>query len=239
MARYLLSVHSYVRETAGHAIFLDLRRDKYTTLEPEDVRVLPQVLRGWPGRDPSSAEVVMHAEQGERALTLALIREGLITTDELAGKEAKPVEVEAVTTTIDEVPGAFPSITWREFWRFVRAWLQVTTLLRTLPLFWVVNRVRNRKARRRSSCVPFDVKKAHQLMTAYWILRPNFFDPKDACLRDSLTFIEFFALYGLYPTLVFGVKAAPFAAHAWVQEGPMVLNDYIPHVTQFAPILVV
>jgi hypothetical protein len=71
------------------------------------------------------------------------------------------------------------------------------------------------------------------------VLRPNFFSEKDACLRDSLTFIEFLALYGMYPTWVFGVTMEPFAAHSWVQQGPMVLNDYIPRVTPFTPIMAI
>lgn len=241
MAQYLLSAHSYVRETAGHAVFLDLKRDKYTALQSDDVRILRRVVRGWPAQEDQEQANSAPSSELDTAETLirTLLREGLLTTDESTGKDAAPVAVEPVSATIDDVRGAYPSITWQDFRNFVRAWAWVTLLLRVLPLSWVISRVQDRKARLRPSSEQFDAQKAHRLMTAYWILRPNFFEARDACLRDSLTFVEFLAYYGVYPTLVFGVKTDPFGAHAWVQEGPMVLNDYIPIVTRFAPILAV
>lgn len=240
MTRYWLSKHAYVRETGEHAVFLDLRRNKYTSVDREALRDLRALVHGWPdGRGEATGGVSSSDSTQDGDILRLLIREGVLTEDDQFGKEAAPVAVELVTETIDNVRGAYPSITWGDLWNFVSAWLRIAVLLRLLPLSWIVTRIRKRKARSRDPSDTFDPQKAHRLMTAYWILRPNFFEAKGACLRDSLTFIEFFSFYDLYPTLVFGVKMEPFAAHAWVQEGSMVLNDYIPNVTKFAPILAV
>lgn len=59
------------------------------------------------------------------------------------------------------------------------------------------------------------------------------------CLADSLAFLAIAARHGHYPQLMFGVIASPFAAHCWVQDEDMVLNDAIDRVTQFKLVLVV
>ena len=130
-------------------------------------------------------------------------------------------------------------IDFRDVLNFVSAWAATTLMLKSLPLEYVVNRVRARKIRNQNDHGSFEVQEAHRLMTAYFILRPNFFSDRDACLRDSLTFVEFFARYGMYPTWMFGVRVQPFAAHSWVQEGDMVLNDYLPRICGFTPIMAV
>lgn len=239
MPRYLLSEHAYVRETGGHAVFLDLKRNKYTAVDADDLRCLRPLVHGWPLPAGERDATTVPKDPRCTDMLRLLLEEGVLTEDSRFGKDAVPVAIAPVTETIDRVRGAYPRITWRDFWSFIRAWALISVILRVLPLSWIVSRVHKRKARLRPTSAPFDARRAHRLMTAYWILRPNFFESKDACLRDSLTFVEFFAFYGMYPTLVFGVKMQPFVAHAWVQEDTMVLNDYIPHVTQFAPILVV
>ena len=76
-------------------------------------------------------------------------------------------------------------------------------------------------------------------MTAYFILRQNFFSVVDACLRDSMTVVEFLARYDMYPKWVFGVTMNPFTAHSWVQAGSIVINDSVDHVNRFTPILTI
>lgn len=40
-------------------------------------------------------------------------------------------------------------------------------------------------------------------------------------------------------SLVIGVKVSPFGAHAWVQDGEVVLNDFVDVARIYTPILVV
>jgi hypothetical protein len=59
------------------------------------------------------------------------------------------------------------------------------------------------------------------------------------CLRDSLALASFLASRRGSFQFVFGVRRDPFAAHCWLQEGSLVLNDSLDSVADFRPILVV
>jgi hypothetical protein len=243
VARYCLSPTTYACITDGQAIFLDVNRNKYLALEPANTYALSDLVYGWPSADcPDDSASERHTEPSVTSaqdVANTLLAEGLLTDNASCGKAFSPPALEGVSTTIDQVRGKFPTIDFVHFRRFVRAWALVTMQMKLFPLKSLLRRVQRRREKQKGRAPEFDVLKAHELMTAYFILRPNFFNAHDQCLRDSLTFIEFFASYGLYPTCVFGVKARPFAAHAWVQEGPMVLNDYIPIVTRYTPIMAV
>lgn len=61
---------------------------------------------------------------------------------------------------------------------------------------------------------------------------------RDQCLVQSATLYHFLARYSWRPQFVIAVRMAPFAAHAWLQDGKMVLNDRLDHVLPYTPILV-
>lgn len=61
----------------------------------------------------------------------------------------------------------------------------------------------------------------------------------DNCLVRSLALFRMLARLEIFPDLVIGVTASPFAAHAWVQIGDVVLNDSIDRVRRFVPILII
>jgi integrase len=58
------------------------------------------------------------------------------------------------------------------------------------------------------------------------------------CLLDSLAMVKFLAKRGLYANIIFGVTSDPFAAHAWVQAGDLVLSDTVGHAAAHTPIRV-
>ncbi|HVZ34530.1 MAG TPA: lasso peptide biosynthesis B2 protein, partial [Polyangiaceae bacterium] len=60
-----------------------------------------------------------------------------------------------------------------------------------------------------------------------------------ACLFDSLVLAEFLRRRGVRATLVIGISTVPFAAHACVQFGDLVLNDTVEKVQGYTPILAV
>lgn len=70
-------------------------------------------------------------------------------------------------------------------------------------------------------------------------LRPLLFTAHDRCLHDSLALVNFLASESVSATWVIGVRTDPFAAHAWVQTGDLVLNDQHEHVRRFRPIVTV
>jgi hypothetical protein len=111
--------------------------------------------------------------------------------------------------------------------------------LRIGSLEQAVRRVRTRNARRRNASSVFDRERARELVAVFTDLRPFLFTSREACLFESLVLIEFLARYSLFPAWVFGVRARPFAAHCWVQQGDTVLNDTVEHVTRYTPIMTV
>lgn len=97
----------------------------------------------------------------------------------------------------------------------------------------LIANVESRRHRRRTSAI--DITTVAAAYRHYRRLLPL----EAKCLPDSLAFLALVARYGHYPRLVFGVTTGPFAAHCWVQNDDVVLNDAIDHVTLFRPILVV
>jgi hypothetical protein len=59
----------------------------------------------------------------------------------------------------------------------------------------------------------------------------------DRCLPLSMALTASAKLRHANVKLVLGVRCHPFAAHAWVQLGPTVLNDRLDTVRSFTPIL--
>lgn len=64
------------------------------------------------------------------------------------------------------------------------------------------------------------------------------FPPADRCLTKALAYLSACGSRHLNPSLVFGVRANPFAAHCWVQHESFILNDELERVRIFTPILV-
>lgn len=59
------------------------------------------------------------------------------------------------------------------------------------------------------------------------------------CLVDSLALYRMALRRSLAPTLVFGVRTNPFAAHCWLQSGAYVLTGTAEEARNYQPILVV
>jgi hypothetical protein len=57
------------------------------------------------------------------------------------------------------------------------------------------------------------------------------------CFFDCVCLLNFLALYGFFPSIVFAVIPEPFQAHCWLQEDKLVLNDSLEHVGAYIPIM--
>jgi hypothetical protein len=245
VAQYLLSPHAFVCEADGHAVFLDLKKDKYTAVTPEDLRALRGEIRGWPGDQPAPSDWHFATSRRFRAsgkdseVIKMLADEGLLTTDACVGKEALPPRIELPARTLRTRLSPRPQISIQDVGNFVRSWAVASLMLRVLPLHRIVERVRHRKEREEANAPELDLKVAHRLTAIHQILQPAFYSANDACLRNSLTLLEFLAKYGLYPEWVFGVRLQPFLAHSWVQQGAVVFTDPTEYVVRFTPIMTV
>lgn len=60
--------------------------------------------------------------------------------------------------------------------------------------------------------------------------------PANRCLSRSIALVRRLAQLGCAAHLVMAVRAAPFAAHSWVQVRDVVLNDTPEEVSRYTPI---
>lgn len=239
MSRYFLSKHTYACEISGYAVFLDLKHDHYMAVAGTDVDVLRGSVEGWPmgsrGRDG-----IDHARNASKQeVVRALVAEGLLTTNLKAGKLATAARMPAATRSFWDRERVWPELDRRCLVAFSSAWLRTSASIHTLPIGMIVGRVRRRKDREALQAPLFDIAQARRLTAVHLALQPLFFDATNACLRNSLTLIEFLSRYAIYPSWVFGVRMSPFSAHAWVQYGPIVFTDPVEHIRSYTPLMVI
>ncbi len=236
MQKYLLSPHVHLCFTDDHAVLLDLRRDRYIGLGPQQTVALAHRIEGWP--DTRACAPPAARTNNDEALR-RLLSNGMLTTDAAIGKPAQPPTLPRSESTVteDELE-ARPSPTARQILRYLRAALTARLALKWRPIATVVARAQGRK-QRRAHLRSTDPEQLRQLTAAFLYLRPLLFGARDECLYDSLALVEFMALHEVYPDWVFGVQTRPFLAHSWVQDGAAVCNDTPEYVRRFTPILVV
>lgn len=238
MARYSLATHVFVCRDEDYIVVLDVREDRYFSLDAARTAVLTPFLTGWPASESGPGT---NMGQPLEDVVQPLLSQGWLLEGEAAGKDATPVSVAAPHAEVqDEIHGARPKIDLRAVLAFFAASVLAKVLMRIWSFERVIRRVAARKAAaaaRGGSLV--DIERARQLMEVFGHLRVFLFSHREECLRDSLAVLEFLAGYGVFPDWVFGVRARPFAAHCWVQHQGIVCNDTAEHAGGYTPIMVV
>lgn len=202
-------------------VILDTKADRYWMIAGHAAITL-----AWVGGSVSTA---VHPEQIRRLLDLRLIEPASVIA---AG--GRPRAVPPARSALFGREGPMPAFSLRHavavgYWS-IAAWIGLRT--RRFDQLLAIVEARRRYPPRSPRNTIEDVARA---FTRYRRLVPL---PR-ICLPDSLAFLAFAAWAGHHPRLVFGVIAHPFAAHCWVQQDDMVLNDALDHAGQFSPILVI
>ncbi len=239
MARYGLAEHVFVCGDEEYVIVLDLKQDRYFTLDAARTAALRPLLPGWPApRGGGNSSVAPGLAADEAAAPL--LRQGWLLELPAAAKEATPVRLPPPETEL--LSGATvenTGIDTRAVLTFVIASIFAKLALR----FWRFERVIRRVGRRKAAQPPtsglLDIERVRQLVDTFGRLRVFLFSHREKCLHDSLALLEFLARYGICPNWVFGVRARPFVAHCWVQHEDIVFNDTVEHVAGYTPIMVV
>jgi hypothetical protein len=112
-----------------------------------------------------------------------------------------------------------------------------STLLRFVSIETIVRRLRSRKERTTREKDAHDTELTRHLAMIYNALQLRYAPSDNTCLLNSLAMMRFFAIYDIYPDWIFGVRIQPFAAHCWVQNGSIVLNDSAQNVISYSPVL--
>ncbi len=236
---YTLSRHVYLCIHDQDLVFLDLRRDKYLTLEAAETAALKIHVPGWPVGSTLSTESP-HRADDDRPLLNELLRRGLLTNDSVHGKQAKPDRIETATRewTCDNDEEHFHTRPTELIALLISA-MTAAAVLRYRPIEKVVERVRSRKALSSTRPRAVDERTTRRLVTIFARLSPMFVSTKNACLYECLALVEFLAWHRIYPTWVFGVQTRPFAAHCWTQHGDTLLNDTMDRTGRYTPIMAI
>lgn len=216
-----LTKHTYAAEIAGGLVFLDLERDSYAYVAPEDAAEILPLLRGTSGA-------------GRGTIVDELELAGLVTADG-TGRPYRPI---SYACAMEEQPRLIgpdrPGIRPSHVWNFVRSVLLAKAMLSWLPLPRVVALVKSRRARRTAASADHS---AAQLTEIYRRLRPLLLSRTDRCLLDSLSLINFLRRYHVPAYWRFGVRLEPFRAHAWAQDDRTVFDDMAANIHGYTVIL--
>jgi hypothetical protein len=232
---YLLADHVHVCGTSEAMVLLDLRQDRYLGLDQQQVHALATFVEGWP--------IAEQPENVDRATAVQLVDEmlqqGLLTSDATHGKRATRVRLPDPTSQLVTWDRQrWPKIRTHHLVNFSQAVIQAAAWLRASTLEETVVRLQRRKQRNHATSAA-STDSVRNLSTVFWALRPFFYTWKDQCLFDSLVLANFLSRYRLYPWWIIGVRAAPFAAHSWIQCENFVVNGTPEYVDSFTPILAV
>ena len=152
----------------------------------------------------------------------------------LIGEAGPPAQAPPVAASIFDDPGEQAAVRWRDLLSVLAQVIRTRRVLRRCPIADAAacpagtasGRISVGHYTARSLALRF--ARARKLVP----MAPH-------CLLDSLALTAWLGRRGIASTLVFGVKLDPFAAHCWVQSGPLLLTDRCEEIERFVPVRVV
>lgn len=216
MPHYRLPDHLGICEVDGRVVVLDLLRDRYLALDLGAAHA----MRRW--RDGQAAS------DGDPAITRLLDCGMLLpsTTPQQERWRACPIPGRSL---LDLAPPPARS-PFRNLPEVAASLWQARALLRRSGLERAVRQSRPSRPCGTADPLPpvASFRAARRLLPS----APN-------CLTDSLALSTFLSRRNVASVLVFGVKLDPFAAHCWLQQDDVILNDAADSVTTFTPIMAI
>ncbi len=238
-ASYFLGKDVHVCASSGHAVFLDLNSGRYMTLNQRAARSLSRYVVGWPIRQ----EIVQPRPEssGETHQLLdQLVHKGLLTRELAADQSVAPPTIASpAATLLDSIYMHEPVIRPHHVASFLLCSYRARAYLRWRGIKGVIERARRQKAAIPATEGLTDPERTRTLTAIFNRLQPLALDGRDGCLLQSFAHREFLVHHGLIAQWVFAVRAIPFTAHCWLQQGSLVLNDVPQRAGYLSPILVV
>lgn len=201
----------------GGAVLLDLQADRYLMLRGVEAGALEAL-----GRDDRNASIAPG--------TGRLAARGLIGTG--PGPSIVPVGAPAPVTSALELAGPRERAGAFEIARYR---VEVSLRLRLRGLGATVATWRTVKSRLAASHLHLDYQYACAAARGYASARVQL-PWRRLCVPDSLALARFLWRRGVPAEVYFGVRLDPFAAHAWVQLGDMILSDNVNVVADYTPV---
>lgn len=198
-------------------MLLDLEADRYLMLRGAEAGALEAL-----GRDDRNASIAPGTDR--------LAARGLIATG--PGPSIGPVSAPAPVRSALELGG--PSARAGAF-EIARYRLEVSLRLRLRGLGETIARWRSVKSGSALGNPALDFGYAGAAARGYASARVQL-PWRRLCVPDSLALARFLWRRGVPAEVYFGVRLDPFAAHAWVQLGDMILSDNVNVVADYTPV---
>ena len=232
--QYTICEHAYTCIAGKHIVFLDIERDKYLCLDLEATATLLPHLRGrsFLFQDPLLSECATWA--GVSRILAELEQRNLIALVPVDQVAPSVEQITLPTRSVSAPAGNKYPLAAAAAYEFILAVTRSAVLLRWRTLARTVAHV----TQRRRSAVASRADVGYAPLVQRFASYRSRFGKADACLFNSLALLDFLALHGLYPKLVFGVSMRPFHAHCWVQHEETVVGDTLERVSEFTPIMV-
>lgn len=231
--------HTRVCVTATGGVVLDLKRNRYFGLGYREVRSLRSLATNWSAA-ATPAEYPLEPMPIDDAARLAdaLVKAGFLMP--VAPTEAGPtftaIESNATLTSVGHELSAPAHVHLGHIVAFLRACIWAKRAVDSRLLYSIACEVAAEKA---GSTQTIDLERTIALVSIFRRLRPYAFAARDQCLFHALALLKFLARYDIHPTWVIAVRAAPWAAHSWLQLGSCVLDCNPEEICEYTPILAV
>jgi hypothetical protein len=236
--RYFLANNIFVCANNARVVILDLNCERYMTLHERAAALLGRYIVGWPIPEDADSRGSGPPQEACKLLD-QLAFKGLLTTDPTTGRSAAQAAVASPTETLfDSIYLLQPAIRAHHVAAFLLCAYRARIALRYAGMKKVIERVGKRKRHASQAATLPDNERTLMLAAIFNRLRPLALDGRDGCLLHSLALLEFLAHYGLFVQWVFGVRAVPFTAHCWLQQGSVLINDLPQRAGYLTPILV-
>lgn len=230
---YHLPQNVFFCRAGSHCVFLDVERDLYVAINTSSIDALAPWLAN--RADEAASPTWQDIPSAAASAAHDLVTQRLLTVDELTSKVFETVTL-PVPRAI-EVPQQPLLCNATRFPRFYAACRAADHRLAKARVRDTIDFVRRRKTQR-LAISSARRNRLLSLVSTFEALR-LFYPRPYLCLFDSLALIEFLAMYGIFPTWVFGVQSEPFKAHCWVQYDDLLLNDSLHRVARLTPIMTV
>jgi hypothetical protein len=209
---------------AGHSvIFLDLIENRYFALSP----VCGDAFR-------RLVDLQGEAASDSHYALSQLIDRGYLVESSSNGSKFTQTEISPATSDFEngKLPRLhFPTFLLALYWEAI-----VSRRLRRYALSAVIKhapKIRGQYVRSSEEAKA----KTQQIATSF-AYTALILGRTNRCLVRSLAMYSLCRSLGISIQLVIGVRSDPFAAHAWVQDDGLVLNDGIEQVGYYSPIMV-
>jgi hypothetical protein len=236
--RYFLAKNIFVCANNARVVVLDLNCERYMTLHERAAGLLSPYVVDWPIPAHADSRGSESTQEAHKLLS-QLASKGLLTTDPPPNRSAAQAAIPSPTETLfDSIYLLQPAIRAHHVATFLLCAYRARLALRYAGMKKVIERVAQRKLHASQAATFPDNERTLMLAAIFNRLRPLALDGRDGCLLHSFALLEFLAHYGLFVQWVFGVRAVPFTAHCWLQQGSVLINDLPQRAGYLTPILV-